>query len=239
MGKSATFGEIRSTVSAGTASVRRPFLTAEEERDYARRAETGCRECRKRLIESHLPLVVSMALRSRLDPSALEDAVQDGSLGLIKAVDRFDIRRGVRLSTYAAWWIRQGIQSGIRRSCAVRIPAGAGNGRSLRRVIETVHLDGAVADALSSNGDETGLECALNGLFVQVTGEALADLPARERSILVMRFGLFDDHERTLSEVAAIIGVTRERVRQIQQSALRRLRAGPKGDALAALIDDS
>ena len=238
MGKSATFGEIRSTVTVGTASVRRPFLTADEERDYARRAETGCRECRKRLIESHLPLVVSMALRSRLDPSALEDAVQDGSLGLIKAVDRFDVSQGVRLSTYAAWWIRQGIQAGLRRRNCIRIPDGASNGRSLQCLIETAHLDEAVADTLSSNGDETGQEYALHGMFVQVIGEALADLPARERRVLILRFGLVGDHERTLSEVAAVIGVTRERVRQIEVSALRRLRIGPKSDALAALVDE-
>ncbi|MCH7903855.1 MAG: sigma-70 family RNA polymerase sigma factor [Armatimonadetes bacterium] len=244
MGKSTTFGEIRPTVSAGRASVRRPFLTAEEECGYARRAGTGCRECRERLIESHLPLVVSIARRYRLDSCALEDAVQDGFLGLIKAVDRFDVNKGVRLSTYAGWWIRRGIQLGLRQRDAFRMPNGARHGRSsreptLRRLIETVPLDEGISDRLSSNGDEIGLEYALHGQFVQVIGDALADLPARERSILIMRFGLFGDHERTLSEVGATLGVSRERVRQIEQTALCRLKIGPKSDALAALIDET
>ena len=139
---------------------------------------------------------------------------------------------------HAAWWIRQGIQAGLRRRDCIRIPDGAGNGRSLQRVIVTVQLDAAVAESLSQIGEKTGLEYALHGMFVRVTGDALADLPARERGVLILRFGLFGDHERTLSEVATIIGVTRERVRQIEQRALRRLRIGPKSTALAALIDE-
>lgn len=230
MGESATFWEKQHVLSAR----RRAFLTPEQERDFASHARTGCRECRERLIESHVPLVDRMARRYRLDPLAHEDAVQDGVLGLIKAVDRFDSDHGARLSTYAAWWIRQGILAGIRRRDCIWIP----NGRPSRRVIEIVRLDGEIADSHSSNGDDAGLEQALRGLIVQATGEALAGQPARDRSVLTLRFGLFGGHERTLSEVAAIVGLTRERVRQIEKRALRRLRDGPNSHALAALIDE-
>jgi RNA polymerase primary sigma factor len=250
---------------------RRPLLTPAQEAELARRTAEGDAEARERLIASNLALVVSVAKRFRGSELALLDLIQEGVLGLIHAVDRFDWRRGLRLSTYATWWIRHAIRRAIANTArSIRMPVSvADRARAIARAERelTAALGRSPSDA--EVAERAGLTVAelrrvhdfprtvasldqpvsgederpLRALVVEPAAEpmeellvslrraaleqalhtAVAALPERERSIVQLRYGLAGGEPATLAEIGRRLGLTRERVRQIETEALERL----------------
>lgn len=245
-----------------------PLLTEDEERDLALRVRDGDRGARDHLIVSHLRLVVSMAREYGDVGLDLVDLIQEGNLGLIEAVDRFDVERGVRLSAYARWWIRQTMGAAIERHAQlIRIPvhmfraivrfhrlqatfgAEAGEqqadllrapGMTLDRVQQ---VERTVADVISLDSpisDEEGTEtldeiiadesipgperAALEALFHEELTVIVDRLPARDAQILRWRYGLEGAAPQTLADVGEALGVSRERARQLEERALKRLK---------------
>ena len=244
-----------------------PPLTEEEERTLARRMRDGDRAARERLILSHLRLVVAIAREYGDTGMDLLDMIQEGNMGLIEAVDRFDPELGYRLSTYARWWIRQAIGAAIERySQMIRLPVhlfraiirfqrlkasfGAEGieggaelvlapGLTLERVrhVERTLREFISLDLPIGEGEEDTLEEivpdesipppekeALRELFREDLLEIVNRLPAREALILRRRYGLEGARPQTLAEIGKDLGITRERVRQLEQRALRRLK---------------
>jgi RNA polymerase primary sigma factor len=242
------------------------LLTRSEEVRLAKRAEEGDAGARQRLIESNLRLVVTIAKDYRGRGVELLDLIQEGTLGLMRAVDRYDWRRGTKFSTYAAWWIRNGIfqsvsndarpirlpesvlqrLSDIRRTettLAARLgrrPSAGEIGDELEISAEQVLEAQAAAHPVSSLDEPVGEERShaelladpnavdpLEPLVEEATGDALTatleQLPERDRRVLELRFGLDDGVPRTVEAIAQELGVTRERVRQIELRALRTL----------------
>ncbi len=244
-----------------------PPLTEEEERTLARRMREGDRAARERLILSHLRLVVAIAREYGETGMDLLDMIQEGNMGLIEAVDRFDPELGYRLSTYARWWIRQAIGAAIERySQMIRLPVhlfraiirfqrlkasfGAEGieegaelvlapGLTLERVrhVERTLREFISLDLPIGEGEEDTLEEivpdesipppekeALRELFREDLLEIVNRLPAREALILRRRYGLEGARPQTLAEIGKDLGITRERVRQLEQRALKRLK---------------
>ncbi|NVK55185.1 MAG: RNA polymerase sigma factor RpoS [Alteromonadaceae bacterium] len=246
-----------------------PLLTAEEEVHFARRALKGCEASRKRMIVSNLRLVVKIARRYNNRGLALLDLIEEGNLGLIRAVEKFDPERGFRFSTYATWWIRQTIERAImNQTRTIRLPIHVVKelnvylraARELAQELDheptaediAIHLDkpiDEVSKMLRLNERISSVDMPIGGDNDKALLDILADdnesspedqlqdsniklnivnwlqeLNAKQREVLARRFGLMGYEPSTLEDVGAEIGLTRERVRQIQVEGLRRLR---------------
>jgi RNA polymerase primary sigma factor len=255
---------------------RYPLLTAEEERELAKRVEAGDLEAKERMVNSNLRLVISIARRYQNQNLSLLDLIQEGTLGLIRAVEKFDWRRGFKFSTYATLWIQQAIQRGMANQARVirlpvhvvehqqrisraerqlltrlgREPTDAELAEAARlpepRIAQVRELPRAVTSLdrpIGEDGDATlgdlvaGEEVEpLADLEVSLRSEllerALEALPERDALVLRRRYGLGDGDPQTLASVGAELGISPERVRQIERDALRRLAEQREGQAL-------
>lgn len=259
-----------------------PLLTPEEEIDLATRMSQGDPYAKKRLSEANLRLVVSIAKRYVGRGMQFLDLIQEGNLGLIKAVEKFDHTKGFKFSTYATWWIRQAITRAIAdQARTIRIPVHMvetinkvkkvsstllhQNGRDptadeisaqlgmpvdkvreiMRVAQEPVSLetpigeeeDSHLGDFIPDDDAPAPAEAASHTLLKEQLGEVLSTLTPREEKVLRLRFGLEDGRARTLEEVGKEFNVTRERIRQIEAKALRKLRHPSRSKRLKDFLD--
>jgi RNA polymerase primary sigma factor len=211
------------------------LLTTDDEIRLARRIELGDLAAKEQMVVCNLRLVHSLAARYRGRGVPFEDLVQEGTVGLIRAVEKFDHRRGLRFSTYAAWWIRHSLLDALDAGRTIRIPAGAMRQMAaIQRAAAprvTASLDEPVGDDLSPLGELIADQVA-SPVGQQVEDRetrrrlrtTLRLLPERQRQILVRRYGLLGDRRETHAEIGAWLGVGEERSRQLERQALHRLR---------------
>ena len=259
------------------------LLTGDEELELSERVTKGDQEAKNRLAEANLRLVVSIAKRYVGRKLSFLDLIQEGNMGLMKAVEKFDSTKGFKFSTYATWWIRQAITRAIAdQAKTIRIPVHMvetinklkrhqrqltlelNREPTIEELAEKIELtpdkvreiikididpislekptredeDSTVADFIKDESTLSPEDYAINEVLKDIIADALNTLTDREKQVLKLRFGLEDGTNRTLEEVGNIFGVTRERIRQIEAKALRKLKHPSRSKKLKDFLND-
>ena len=259
-----------------------PLLSAEEEQRMAMQIKAGNMQIRQQFVEANLKLVVSIAKRYQGRGLALEDLVQEGNLGLMRAIEKFDYTKGYKFSTYAFWWIRQAITRAIAdqgrtirlpvhlwdkinhlKASSLRLQQELGRqptteeiarnvGSSAEKVQELLQVsqeplsldlpmnegqDLDLGDVIEDRAALAPADAASHLVLTELVEDLLERLTERERAVLSLRYGLADGRSRTLEEVGKAFQLTRERIRQIEAKALRKLRAQSHGYKLQDYLD--